>query len=251
MGTIALQIPQAGSFNSTEDPKIASDFNTLQTLANGNIDTNNLSPTAGITAAQLVPGAVFLALRTVSTNTTAAAGQLINATGVTTITLPAPASNAIVGLFSGSTALTINAAGGSIIGAGATAGVASIQLSMNGAHALLMADGSNWFIVGGQQDTGWVSLASSFPANVSATAGAYAPSVRLLGDRVMLKGAVSTAAGFTGGGLLTVPALFRPAATIGTATTGAAGLTITTAGVLGNVGANITVFLDAITYSVN
>lgn len=45
MGTISLQVPTVGQLNSTEDPKITSDFNTLQTVINGNIDdTNLLSP---------------------------------------------------------------------------------------------------------------------------------------------------------------------------------------------------------------
>lgn len=47
MGTLALQIPQIGSLNQTEAPKIASDFTTLQTWANGNVDDSNLqSPMA-------------------------------------------------------------------------------------------------------------------------------------------------------------------------------------------------------------
>lgn len=53
MGTISLQVPVSGQPNSTEDPKIASDMTTIQTVINGNIDTNNVSPTAGITATQL------------------------------------------------------------------------------------------------------------------------------------------------------------------------------------------------------
>lgn len=53
MGQISLSIPQVGQSEATEEPKIASDLTILQTLVNGNIDTNNLSPTAGITAAQL------------------------------------------------------------------------------------------------------------------------------------------------------------------------------------------------------
>ncbi len=53
MGTIALQVPQLGQSDATEEAKVASDFTALQALLNGNIDTNNLSPTAGITPGQL------------------------------------------------------------------------------------------------------------------------------------------------------------------------------------------------------
>lgn len=49
MGTISLSIPQTGQPNSTEDPKIATDFTTIQTWANGNIDVSNLSSAAQTT----------------------------------------------------------------------------------------------------------------------------------------------------------------------------------------------------------
>lgn len=42
MGQITLQIPQTGALNSTEDPKVASDFTTIQTLVNGNLEDSNL-----------------------------------------------------------------------------------------------------------------------------------------------------------------------------------------------------------------
>lgn len=45
MGTISLSVPQTGQPNSTEDPKIATDFTTLQTWANGNIDGSNVAAT--------------------------------------------------------------------------------------------------------------------------------------------------------------------------------------------------------------
>lgn len=43
MGQIALQIPTVGQPNATEDPKIASDFTTIQNVINGNIDHGNLA----------------------------------------------------------------------------------------------------------------------------------------------------------------------------------------------------------------
>jgi hypothetical protein len=49
MGTISLQTPTVGQLNSTEDPKITSDFNTIQTWANGNVDDSNLAnPNNGV-----------------------------------------------------------------------------------------------------------------------------------------------------------------------------------------------------------
>lgn len=53
MATINLQLPTIGQLNSTESPKIVSDFTVLQTVINGQLDTNNLSPTAAITTGQL------------------------------------------------------------------------------------------------------------------------------------------------------------------------------------------------------
>lgn len=44
MGTISLAIPQTGLPNSTEDVKISSDFTTVQTVINGNLDPTNLTP---------------------------------------------------------------------------------------------------------------------------------------------------------------------------------------------------------------
>ena len=53
MGEISLETANIGQSDSTEEPKIVNNFTRIQTWANGNIDTNNLSRTAGVTAAQL------------------------------------------------------------------------------------------------------------------------------------------------------------------------------------------------------
>jgi hypothetical protein len=54
MGTISYTIPVPGTdLNSVADPEIATALTTLLTLVNGNIDTNNISPIAAITAAQV------------------------------------------------------------------------------------------------------------------------------------------------------------------------------------------------------
>lgn len=53
MGTITYTIPTNGTLNSTADPQVATALTTIQTLVNGNIDTNNLSPTAAIADTQL------------------------------------------------------------------------------------------------------------------------------------------------------------------------------------------------------
>ena len=53
MGQISLRTLTIGLPNATEDPDIVDNFTILQTLVNGNIDTNNLAASAGITLAQL------------------------------------------------------------------------------------------------------------------------------------------------------------------------------------------------------
>ena len=57
MGSITLSIPTVGQPNSTEDPKIATDLTTIETLVNGNIDSTNLSSTAAIAQTQLAVSA--------------------------------------------------------------------------------------------------------------------------------------------------------------------------------------------------
>lgn len=59
MGTITLQIPQVGvDLNSVADPKVAGNFNVLQTLVNGNIDLTNLSPALQAQLVGVPPGQI-------------------------------------------------------------------------------------------------------------------------------------------------------------------------------------------------
>jgi hypothetical protein len=55
MGQIALQVPVSGLPNSTEDPRIVSDFTAIQTLLNGGIDATNIAPGAAIEDSKLGP----------------------------------------------------------------------------------------------------------------------------------------------------------------------------------------------------
>lgn len=66
MGTISLSIPQTGQPNSTEDPKIASDFTTLQTVINGNLDGSNVAAT--LTGRRQVMQAPFFVIGNTSSN---------------------------------------------------------------------------------------------------------------------------------------------------------------------------------------
>jgi hypothetical protein len=207
MGTISLPLPVVGSPDATEEPKIPSALSTIETWANGNIDTTNLSAALLATIAQ-----AGLAFVTVLTSSSVSAGQLIGAAGGITITLPAPTANTIVGVIGGANTTATNpvtvaygSGAGAILGVGISAGVSSFPIGTLYGTVILRADGTNWYIVSGKQD-GWVS----FGVPTGASGGVlYA---RLTGDRVDLRGH------FTGTPLsnsftVTLSSVFRPAAT--------------------------------------
>jgi hypothetical protein len=203
MGTISLSIPQSGVVNSSEDPKVASDLMTLQTLVNGNLDASNLAPGA------------FLRNRNTGGATTVITGELVFAegTGSYTATLTAPVLNGVLGvvnLIAGGGVVTV--AGTNINGAGLV-GASSFTLGAYGSFALLISDGSGWAIIAGQPDSGWVAL--TLGTNIGAVSG-QTPYVRLRGDRVDLRGAVQTTAIEPDSSpLVTIPAgAGRPAAPI-------------------------------------
>lgn len=78
MGIVSLLRSVIGSSDSIEEPKIVSNFNTLQTLLNGNLDYNNMATAAGFRAAQLDP-AILQALG-INDGTTVRRGKSIIAT---------------------------------------------------------------------------------------------------------------------------------------------------------------------------
>jgi hypothetical protein len=224
MGSFTYAIPVPGTdMNSIADPEIATALNTLLTWGNGNIDTNNLSSAAGITFAQLAAGAGQLKPAVATGTTTAGVGRLyvVPSGAPFTITLPTATAGATVGVIAqanvaGTAQVTIAGTGGALIygvGTIGAGGAASILLGTLGAGVILQADGTNWFIIGGQQDTGWVSLVLG--TNIIAAAGHYVPSARLQGDTVRLKGAMTNTAPTSANTLwATVPAGLRPSSVI-------------------------------------
>ncbi len=95
----------------------------------------------------------------VSAATAAVSGTFYNVTATATVTLPAATVNQQIGVRCGaaSTVVTITTGAGSISGLGVAAASSSITLGFPGAFVVLQADGTNWNIVAGQRDTGWVS----------------------------------------------------------------------------------------------
>lgn len=83
-----------------------------------------------------------------SGSVTAVSGELLKMAATGTVTLPAAAENAIVGVFCAAGETTIKTASGDIYGDFIT-GATSIKLLLN-QHVILQSDGTNWFIVGGE-----------------------------------------------------------------------------------------------------
>ena len=151
-------------------------------------------------------------LTPVSTAVSASAvdGQAVVVTGssAVTITLPSHQSGQIVAVTNFSTGGT-TVSGSPIYGVGLSS-VSSFALGTVGSSVLLIDDGTNWRIVAGQQDTGWVTL----PVNSGVTTYAGTPASRLVGDRVYLRGTLSVGAATGGYTLATLATTFRPASQV-------------------------------------
>ena len=179
---------------------------------------------AAIAFSQLARGAGALQVVGKSAAYAATNGQLVVVTGGTplTITLPAPVANGWVGVYaaagSGASPVTVSAGSGIIYGVGLSA-ASSFPLGTVGAYAILQSDGTNWYIVAGQQDTGWVALSSYLNSatytTISGSGGGteYDFAGRVQGDAVRLRGVVNPGSGgaFGGPAFCTLPATFRPA----------------------------------------
>jgi hypothetical protein len=215
MTTLSYSVPVPGSeLNSSADPKISTALQTILGWAAGGIDTGNLSTTAGITFGQLAAGAGRMSLVTKTLAYSANSGDLVIA-GVTgapfTVTLPAPSLNALVGVVAGASAtganpITVARHSVDVINGVGLSSATSFALGIPGAHALLQSDGTNWFVIAGQQDTGWVNLTLG---SGMATHGSDTPAARLVGDRVTLRGAIDQSSG-SASTLATVPAAMKP-----------------------------------------
>lgn len=82
------------------------------------------------------------------TSFTAASGELVKATAAITVTLPAVAANATVGVLANGNAVTVGAGSAKIYG-DFVEGVTPIKL-VGYQHVVLISDGTNWYIVAGE-----------------------------------------------------------------------------------------------------
>lgn len=210
MTSLNLTLPQAGTtLNSVADPEVVAALSAIQTWANGNIDTSNMnlpSVAAG--------GLMRLAARAVTANVTANAGDLcIVTSGNPTVTLPAASANAVVGVsilnfaVTGALPVTVTGPALSIVGVGLN-GVTSVIMGTPGATMIFMSDGAKWYIIAGPDlGAGWISLSTYFANGASATVGRFAPAYRLWGNKVELRGNLTTGTSSIG---LTLPAFLTP-----------------------------------------
>jgi hypothetical protein len=131
-----------------------------------------------------------------SSSTTLSRGQSVIASPNTTQTLPSASANAMVaitasGTVTGSSPVTVS--GSNIQGIGLVS-ASSFLLGTPGAYAILQSDGTNWHIVAGQQDTGWLSVTVNTGAGYAAVSG-ETPVARLVADRVWLRGGIKNPTG--------------------------------------------------------
>ncbi len=188
---------------------------------------------------------VGLIPQTTSTSASVVSGQLLvtTGTGALTVTLPAAAKGARVGVQNQSTGGT-TVSGSNIQGVG-LASASSFKLGTVGAAAGLISDGTNWYLITGQQDTGWQTL--TYGTNVS-SAGDYTPGARLRGDTVSLRGMLQVSSG-NPSPWATIPAGLRPASEV--QVLGPAGFftNVNTNGTITNAATGQTYLpLDSITY---
>lgn len=218
MGIISLSIPQVGLPNSTEDPKIASDFNTIMTWANGNVDLTNLSASVAAMVTQSQQSITGSASITNGTFAIEFSGNPL------TITLPTPTAgtrcSVYPGLVTAANPVTVTTPSGGIYGLGVTA-ASSIVLGSLGQCVTFHGDGSNYEIVSGYQDTGWallstMGLSGSLSTPISGFGGTpYSAAARLVGDKVSFQGALQASGTIASGTtLFTLPAALRPPNTV-------------------------------------
>jgi limonene-1,2-epoxide hydrolase len=166
MTALNYETPVIGEEFSLAAPKVDSAFGNILSWANGKIDSSNLKA-GGVKEESLENGAIsesklseavqVLLGKTVSGLTfkeskvsmTAANGELVlMVTTGTTLTLPTPTANRVIGVFAGEGAkIEVRAVGASIIGDFENTTHATL---LSQQHLMLQADGSNWLIIAGE-----------------------------------------------------------------------------------------------------
>lgn len=160
--------------------------------------------------ALLPPGLTFTAK---SATYTAVSGDYVIATGSFVVTLPTPTAGRVVGVRSvngtGAAPVTISTPSGAILGKGVPAGGTAILLGTPGANVQLQADGTNWHVIAGEQDSGWIAFPyAAFWHDFSGgnyQLGGYRKVAGIVSFRGLVQ--INTGGGATIG---TIPAGYRP-----------------------------------------
>lgn len=141
---------------------------------------------------------------------TANPGDFINASSGQTITLPtvtAATPFLPITVFNGSGSGQVTITSGSTIAGVGLSATSFVQGPLAPVKFMPNA-GSNWLIVDGQQDTGWVLL--TLNSGITTPSGQAPAAARLQGDRVELSGTMTCASTQTNAFWATVPAAARP-----------------------------------------
>lgn len=164
MSKLTIPAPVVGEKVTAAEPKVGTDITTIETWANGEIDSTNIKA-EGITEADLdaatktlLNSKSFAALTLVKKNEaafTAASGELVlMEKEASVLTLPEPTAGRIIGAYCASTITSIKVKPtkvatkvfGDFLGSG---GAAEITLT-GSQHVILQAEGSNWLILAGE-----------------------------------------------------------------------------------------------------
>lgn len=228
-------------------------------VAAGATSITNSNITYKASTLQLLPGAGAIVAK--SAPYTAVNGDLVFMTGANTVTLPSPkAPGQIVGVWSvngtGAAPCTISTPSGAITGLGVVAAATSVILGAAGAYMTLQSDGTNWNIVDGIQDSGWIPITgflNSWSSNAGPGAGVTA-AYRKVGNWVHLGGSVT--GGTSSGTAGVLPAGYRPLQGLpqfsSTYSNSFNFFTVSPAGVIAPTwAANTTTYLDAAKFTVD
>lgn len=161
MSKLSLTYPTVGQKDSTEEPKVTTALQAVETFLNGQKieSTDNIKP-GGIEEASLsAPVQTLLntksaaALSLVKKNEatfTIASGELVQMEKeASEVKLPAATLNRIVGIWCSAKTITVKAAVAGTIFGDFIEGATTITL-MKTQHVLLQADGTNWDILAGE-----------------------------------------------------------------------------------------------------
>lgn len=141
-----------------------------------------------------------------STSYAATNGQFVSCGASLTVTSPTAVAGATFGASafyaaSHASPVTVTAATGQFIGPGIPGSTTSILLGAQSAFVTFISDGTNWYVTGGAQDTGWITVSSGFTNSWTGSI-----TYRLTGNVVRITGSLS--GGSSGNSPYSMPAGF-------------------------------------------